>query len=99
MKESNSKESNFGLFFKKPINKIAVFCLLMFAFQQLSGINVIMYYAPTIYKEAGFVETKAQLLAAIFNGLVFVISTSFGTWLVDRIGRRILFFIGSLGMF
>jgi SP family galactose:H+ symporter-like MFS transporter len=97
---SSSKNSfSFFYFFHKPISTITLFCILMFALQQLSGINVIMYYSPTIYQQAGFYNTKQQLLAALLNGFVFVIFTAFGAWLVDRIGRRKLLMIGLAGMF
>ena len=67
-------------------------------FQQLSGINTIMYYAPTIYKHAGFQSAHGQFMAAVADGLVFVLATIVGIWAVDRLGRRPLFFIGFIGM-
>jgi SP family galactose:H+ symporter-like MFS transporter len=98
IKSVNSSQSSIRQIFMKPITPITMLCVLIFAFQQLSGINVIMYYSPTIYQEAGFNKINEQLLASLLNGLVFVFATAVSTWIVDKVGRRKLFFTGCLGM-
>lgn len=98
IKSASVSQSGFSKLFSKPMAPVTVLCVLIFAFQQLSGINVIMYYAPMIYHSAGFTETSQQLLASLLNGLTFVTATAISTWIVDKLGRRKLFLIGSTGM-
>jgi sugar porter (SP) family MFS transporter len=70
----------------------------LFVFQQFTGINTILYYAPTIFREAGFVGSSSQILGLITTGAINVCATMLGIWLVDKIGRRKLLFIGMVGM-
>ncbi|KAK9760359.1 hypothetical protein K7432_015695 [Basidiobolus ranarum] len=67
-------------------------------FQQLTGINAIMYYAPTIFKSAGYHGKSAQLTATAINGAVNVGMTIPAVLYVDRIGRRPLLMIGAACM-
>ena len=92
------KNSSLIQTFSKPIRNVTMICVSLFAFQQLSGINTIMYYAPTIYQHAGFVGAQGQILASLANGIAFILSTVLGIWVVDRLGRRKLFFLGFIGM-
>lgn len=69
----------------------------LFLLQQLSGINAVIYYAPTILQEAGFDSHATQILATIGIGVVNVVMTVVGMMLIDRIGRRRLLFIGFVG--
>ncbi|MBK0034417.1 sugar porter family MFS transporter [Erwinia sp. S43] len=64
--------------------------------QQTSGVNTIMYYAPTMLKAVGM-STDAALFATIANGAISVIMTFVGIWLLGRIGRRTLVKIGQFG--
>src|SRR5699024_433167 len=64
--------------------------------QQLAGVNAIMYYAPTVLKETGM-STDAALICTIINGVVSVVMTLVGIWLLGKIGRRPLTIIGQLG--
>ncbi len=67
-------------------------------FQQVTGINTIIYYAPTIFEFAGFASAKVSILATIGVGVVNVIMTLVAIWLIDRIGRKPLLYIGLTGM-
>lgn len=67
-------------------------------FQQLTGINAIMYYAPTLLKRAGFVDTQVALLANAGTGIVNVVMTFPGILLVDRLGRKPLLIAGAVSM-
>lgn len=67
-------------------------------FQQLTGINVIMFYAPVLFKTIGF-GSNASLLSAVITGLVNVVATTVSIFSVDRIGRRFLFMEGGVQMF
>lgn len=69
----------------------------LFLLQQLSGINAVIYYAPTVFKEAGFGSSSSQILATVGIGVVNVLMTVVGMMLIDRIGRRRLLFIGFAG--
>ncbi len=66
-------------------------------FQQITGINTIIYYAPTLLSNAGF-GSSAALLANVVNGVVNVGMTVVAIWLLDRTGRRPLLLTGTAGM-
>ncbi len=66
--------------------------------QQFVGINTIIYYAPTVFLIAGFQGAKAAIAATITVGVVNVLSTIISMALIDKIGRRKLYFIGLSGM-
>ena len=89
---------SFKLLFSKRLRILVIICLGLFMFQQLSGINTMMYYAPTIYQHAGFAGSHGQILASVADGVIFIVATLVGIWTVDRLGRRPLFFIGFIGM-
>ena len=65
-------------------------------FNQLSGINAILYFAPRIFEMTGL-EAKAALLQSVGIGITNLLFTFVGLWLIDRLGRRTLLIIGSLG--
>lgn len=67
-------------------------------FQQITGINTVIYYAPTIIQSAGISSTEAAILATAGIGLVNVIMTLVAMWLIDRAGRRPLLLTGIAGM-
>tara|TARA_R110000868_G_scaffold212709_1_gene462599 strand:+ start:2157 stop:3476 length:1320 start_codon:yes stop_codon:yes gene_type:complete len=69
---------------------------LMAFFNQLSGINAFLYYAPRIFEEAGLGENTA-LLSSIGIGIINLIFTLLGVFLIDRVGRKKLMYIGSVG--
>lgn len=65
-------------------------------FNQLSGINAILYFAPRIFEMTGL-ETQAALLQSVGIGVTNLVFTFVGLWLIDRLGRRTLLYIGSFG--
>lgn len=65
-------------------------------FNQLSGINAILYFAPRIFELTGL-GTEAALLQSIGIGVTNLVFTFVGLWLIDRLGRRTLLYIGSFG--
>lgn len=65
-------------------------------FNQLSGINAILYFAKRIFELAGIGE-QAALLQSVGIGVTNLIFTFVGLWLIDRLGRRTLLYIGSVG--
>ncbi|OVA10702.1 Sugar/inositol transporter [Macleaya cordata] len=66
-------------------------------FQQLTGINVIMFYAPVLFKTIGFGD-DASLMSAVITGLVNMFATFVSIGTVDRLGRRVLFLEGGIQM-
>jgi sugar porter (SP) family MFS transporter len=71
--------------------------VLLAVFQQITGINTVIYYAPTLLQGAGF-GNSAALLANVVNGVVNVGMTIVAIWLLDRAGRRPLLLSGTAGM-
>ncbi len=67
-------------------------------FQQVTGINTVIYYAPTIFQSAGFGSASSAILATVGVGLVNVLMTVVALLLLDREGRRPLLLIGLAGM-
>ena len=68
------------------------------AFQQLTGINTVIYYAPTILEFAGFQSAAVSILATAGIGMINVIMTIVAILLIDRVGRKPLLLIGLIGM-
>ncbi|PKA45697.1 Sugar carrier protein C [Apostasia shenzhenica] len=66
-------------------------------FQQLTGINVIMFYAPVLFRTIGF-GSDASLMSAVITGVVNVVATLVSIFTVDRLGRRVLFLQGGSQM-
>ncbi|WP_431125858.1 sugar porter family MFS transporter [Flagellimonas flava] len=87
--------SNEGLFQKK-YSKILWLGFFIAFFNQLSGINFVLYYAPEILEQAGL-GGKESLFNSIAIGIVNLVFTIIGVRLLDRLGRRQLIIIGSLG--
>ena len=65
-------------------------------FNQMSGINAVLYFAPRIFELAGL-GTKAALLQSVGVGVTNLVFTFVGLWLIDRLGRKTLLLIGSVG--
>lgn len=74
-----------------------IFCSFIPFFQQLTGINVIMFYAPVLFKTLGF-ENDASLISAVISGGVNVVATFISIFTVDKFGRRALFLEGGIQM-
>ncbi|KAF3341575.1 sugar carrier protein C-like protein [Carex littledalei] len=66
-------------------------------FQQFTGINVIMFYAPVLFKTIGFGD-DASLMSAVITGVINVLATVISIIVVDKAGRRILFLEGGIQM-
>jgi len=96
-KEKGQQGSIKDLFAPHLRTPLLIGVLLAF-FQQATGINTIIYYAPTIFKMAGFASAKAAIGATVGVGIVNVIMTVVAVQLLDRMGRRPLLLIGMIGM-
>lgn len=67
-------------------------------FQQITGINTVIYYAPTIFQSAGFASASSAIFATVAVGIVNVVMTIVAIILMDRVGRRRLLLVGLAGM-
>jgi len=76
---------------------VLILGVLLAVFQQVTGINTVIYYAPTLLASAGL-GSSAALLANVVNGVVNVGMTIVAIWLLDRVGRRKLLITGTCGM-
>ncbi|MFB0946331.1 MAG: sugar porter family MFS transporter [Spirosomataceae bacterium] len=89
--------SSFRRLFSGSFTRPATLAILIAMFNQLSGINAIIYYAPRVFEMAGL-GTESALLSSAGIGLVNLISTMIGLTLIDKYGRKSLMFVGSLGL-
>ncbi len=85
-----------GYFWSRALRKPILLAFLIAFFNQLSGINAVLYFAPRILEMAGLAKHSA-LLQSVGIGLTNLAFTFVGLWLIDRIGRRTLLYIGSVG--
>ena len=83
-------------FFTRRLRAPILLAFLIAFFNQLSGINAILYFAPRIFKMTGLAE-NAALLQSVGVGVTNLIFTFVGLWLIDRLGRRTLLTLGSFG--
>ena len=95
MEEDYADAPKENIFMKKYRFPLMLAFLVAF-FNQMSGINAFLYYAPRIFGEAGLGE-KTALLSSIGIGVVNMVFTLVGVNLIDKVGRKKLMFIGSIG--
>lgn len=82
--------------FSGKYNVPVLLAFLFAAFNQLSGINAVIYFAPRIFEMTGLGKETA-LLSTAGIGVINLLFTIGGWWLIDRFGRRVLMYIGSVG--
>jgi MFS transporter, SP family, arabinose:H+ symporter len=85
-----------GPFWTRQLRKPILLAILIAFFNQLSGINAVLYFAPRIFELTGL-GAKAALLQSVGIGITNLVFTFAGLRLIDRIGRRTLLYIGSVG--
>jgi sugar porter (SP) family MFS transporter len=95
LENKTSKSTTERLFTRKYFKPIMLAFLFSF-FNQLSGINAILYYAPRIFEKANLDKSSALLQSAGI-GVANLIFTLLGWYLIDRVGRKVLMYIGSIG--
>jgi SP family arabinose:H+ symporter-like MFS transporter len=93
---ASSDQVSSGHFWTRRLRKPILLAILIAFFNQLSGINAILYFAPRIFELTGL-GAKAALLQSIGIGATNLVFTFVGLWLIDRLGRRTLLYIGSFG--
>lgn len=84
--------------FKPWLRAPLIITIGIFFFQQFSGVNTIIYYSPIIFKIAGIVSNTATIIPAIIIGSVNVLACFLSVFLLDKVGRRKLYFVGICGM-
>jgi sugar porter (SP) family MFS transporter len=97
--QSNAHENIIGktvTFFSRKHSRIIFLAFMIAFFNQVSGINFILYYAPEILEKAGL-AAKESLFNSIAIGGINLLFTFVGLYLIDRLGRKTLLVIGSLG--
>ncbi|MEP6918323.1 MAG: sugar porter family MFS transporter [Acidobacteriota bacterium] len=92
---SRSQASTRG-FWSMRLRVPILLAFLVAFFNQLSGINAILYFAPRIFEMTGL-GARAALLQSVGIGITNLVFTLAGLWLIDRLGRRTLLTIGSFG--
>jgi MFS transporter, SP family, arabinose:H+ symporter len=83
-------------FWTRQLRPPILLAFLIAFFNQLSGVNAILYFAPRIFEMTGL-AAQAALLQSVGIGITNLVFTLVGLWLIDRLGRRTLLYIGSVG--
>lgn len=83
--------------FQPRYSKPIICAMLLAMFNQLSGINAILYYAPRIFQMAGF-DKSQSFYQSIFIGVANLLSTLLAMTVIDKFGRKTLLIVGSVGM-
>lgn len=94
--KSMKQNAGFGALFNKRFFSSTMLAVMIAFFNQVSGINAIIYFAPRIFEMAG-ISTENALISTIGIGLINLFATFFGLYLIDRLGRKKLMYIGSFG--
>ena len=98
--EAAEGEATWAEVFSPRVRKALIVGVGLAIFQQITGINAIIYYASTIFESAGLVSTKSQTVATLYCvGLTNVLATFIAVAYIDRFGRRPLLLMGFIGMF
>ncbi|MDF2158080.1 sugar porter family MFS transporter [Algoriphagus sp. CAU 1675] len=82
--------------FSKRFLPTTLLSVMIAFFNQVSGINAIIYFAPRVFEMAG-ISTENALISTIGIGVVNLLATFLGLYLIDRLGRKKLMYIGSFG--
>jgi MFS transporter, SP family, arabinose:H+ symporter len=96
IRASSVAKGTAATFWNRRMRRPILLAIFIAFFNQLSGINAILYFAPRIFELTGL-GAKAALLQSAGIGVTNLLFTFVGLWLIDRLGRRTLLFIGSYG--
>jgi MFS family permease len=91
------ESGSIGQLFQPGMKLVLAMGITLAVLQQITGINVFLYFAPKIFEKLGF-GTNAALLEQAILGAVMLSFTIIAIWTVDRLGRKPLLLIGALGM-
>lgn len=93
---ASSKQKTSARFWTRQLRVPIMLAILIALFNQLSGINAMLYFAPRIFEMTGLGE-KTALLQSVGVGVTLLVFTFVGLGLIDRLGRRTLLLIGAIG--
>ncbi len=95
----DKRQEGFREIFKPWLRNALIIAVGIMFFQQFVGINTVIYYAPKIFLAAGFDGAEKAIQALVIVGVVNVLFTIVSLFIIDRLGRRKLYFIGLTGIF
>jgi MFS transporter, SP family, arabinose:H+ symporter len=93
---ASGENASSGRFWTRYLRNPIMLAILIAFFNQMSGINAVLYFAPRIFELTGL-GAKAALLQSVGIGATNLVFTFVGLWLIDQLGRRTLLYIGSFG--
>ncbi len=96
--EKDKSRAGLSEVFKPWLRTVLIIAVGIMFFQQFVGINTVIYYSPKIFMIVGFEGARAGIWGAVSVGVVNVIFTVLSIFLIDKIGRRKLYFIGMSGI-
>jgi len=96
--ERDKKQAGWTEVFKPWLRNALIIAIGIMFFQQFVGINTVIYYSPKIFLSAGFEGAEAAIAASVIVGVVNVLFTIVSLFVIDRLGRRKLYFIGVSGI-
>ncbi|MGG0389095.1 sugar porter family MFS transporter [Priestia megaterium] len=95
-KEAKMEKATFKDLTTPRVRRVVFLGIGIAVVQQITGVNSIMYYGTEILKDAGF-QTEAALIGNIGNGVISVLATFVGIWLLGKVGRRPMLITGLVG--
>lgn len=94
---AKEKVRHLAILFSKPLRLVLMIGIVIAAIQQLTGINAVFFYAPTIFEQTG-IGTDASFVQAILVGLTNLLFTIVAIVLIDKLGRKFLLVTGLIGI-
>ena len=95
---NDSEKVDWKMIFRPWLRSALIIAVGIMFFQQFVGINTVIYYSPKIFLKAGFEGNEAAIWASVSVGIINVLFTVVSIFLIDRLGRRKLYFIGLTGI-
>jgi sugar porter (SP) family MFS transporter len=95
---ASKKEGSWKNFFKPSFRFALMVGILLSVFQQITGINTVIYYAPKIFQMAGYNNASSAIVASLAIGTINSMLTGFSVWILDRGGRKPLLLASVCGM-
>ena len=95
----DASQASWKEIFKPWLRNALIIAVGIMFFQQFVGINTVIYYSPKIFLAAGFEGAEAAIAASVIVGVVNVLFTIVSLFIIDKLGRRKLYFIGVTGIF
>ncbi|MEA3490565.1 MAG: sugar porter family MFS transporter [Campylobacterota bacterium] len=96
--EEKTEKVSYRMLLSSRVKPVLIIGAGIMFFQQVTGINTVIYYSPTILEMAGFATAQDAIAAALPIGIVNVLATILSIFLIDKIGRKPLLYIGISGM-